>query len=69
MAVHELLVRHNRTRMQQRAYTREEHFHAVEKMALRVLPETPYLMKRYADVTVQHNGHVRIQYLPTATTP
>lgn len=58
MAVHELLVRHNQTRMQQRAYTREEHFHAVERMALRVLPETPYLMKRYADVTVQQNGHV-----------
>ncbi|MBQ1936990.1 MAG: IS21 family transposase, partial [Bacteroidales bacterium] len=58
MAVYELLVRHNRTRMQQRAYTREEHFHAVERMTLKELPETPYLMKRYADVTVQQNGHV-----------
>ena len=44
--------------MQQRPYTREEHFHAVEKKTLRPLPETPYVMKRYADVTVQQNGHI-----------
>ena len=57
-AVSEFLAHHNRTRMQQRPYTREEHFHAVEKPALRPLPDTPYQMKRYAEVTVQQNGHV-----------
>lgn len=30
-AVAEYLTRHNQTRMQQRPYTREEHFHAIEK--------------------------------------
>ena len=44
--------------MQQRPYTREEHFHAIEKPELRPLPATPYQMKRYAEVTVQQNGHV-----------
>ena len=57
-AVSEFLTCHNQTRMQQRPYTREEHFYAVEKPALRPLPETPYEMKRYAEVTVQQNGHV-----------
>ncbi len=57
-AVSEYLARHNRTRMQQRPYTREEHFHAVEKSELRPLPDTPYQMKRYAEVTVQQNGHI-----------
>ncbi|HNX66786.1 MAG TPA: IS21 family transposase [Bacteroidales bacterium] len=57
-SVAEFLKAHNRTRMQQRPYSREEHFHAVEKEALKPLPDTPYTMKRYADVTVQQNGHV-----------
>jgi transposase len=57
-AVTELLRNHNRTRMQQRPYTREEHFHAVEKETLKPLPDVPYMMRRYADVTVQQNGHV-----------
>lgn len=57
-AVSEFLTCHNQTRMQQRPYTREEHFYAVEKPELRPLPDTPYQMKRYAEVTVQQNGHV-----------
>ena len=57
-AVAEYLTCHNQTRMQQRPYTREEHFHAIEKPELRPLPATPYQMKRYAEVTVQQNGHV-----------
>ena len=57
-AVAEYLTRHNQTRMQQRPYTREEHFHAIEKPELRPLPATPYQMKRYAEVTVLQNGHV-----------
>lgn len=57
-AVAECLACHNQTRMQQRPYTREEHFHAAEKPELRPLPDTPYQMRRYAEVTVQQNGHV-----------
>ena len=57
-AVFDLLLRHNQTRMQQRPYTREEHFYAVEKDSLQALPTEPYEMKRYTDVTVQQNGHV-----------
>lgn len=57
-AVAGFLRTHNQTRMQQRPYTREEHFHAVEKEVLKPLPDVPYMMKRYADVTVQQNGHV-----------
>lgn len=57
-AVSEFLTCHNQTRMQQRPYTREEHFHAIEKPELRPLPDIPYQMKRYAEVTVQQNGHV-----------
>jgi transposase len=53
-----LLKAHNQTRMQQRPYSREEHFFAVEKQALKPLPAEPYIMKRYADVTIQQNGHV-----------
>lgn len=57
-AVSEFLTCHNQTRMQQRPYTREEHFYAIEKQGLCSLPDTPYQMKRYAEVTVQQNGHV-----------
>lgn len=30
----------------------------MEKPELLLLPATPYQMKRYAEVTVQQNGHV-----------
>ena len=42
-AVAEYLTRHNQTRMQQRPYTREEHFHAIEKPELRPLPRLSQL--------------------------
>lgn len=57
-AIVELLRDHNRTRMQQRPYSREEHFFAIEKETLKPLPNEPYQMKRYAEVTIQQNGHV-----------
>jgi len=59
-AVWGLLEEHNRTRMQKRQYSREEHFHAIEKAALQPLPEGIYEMKCYADVHVQRNGYVEI---------
>ncbi len=57
-AVWSLMLEHNRTRMQMRPYSREEHFHASEKDTLRPLPDRPYQMQYYADVTVQQNGFV-----------
>ena len=57
-AVWELLKAHNQTRMQQRTYSREEHFFSVEKGVLKPLPATPYQMRYYSDVTVQQNSHV-----------
>jgi transposase len=57
-AVDALLLEHNRTRMQMRPYSREEHFYACEKETLGELPKEPYEMRRYADVTVQQNGFV-----------
>lgn len=59
-AVWELLDKHNRTRLQKRPYSREEHFHAIEKAALQPLPQGIYEMKYYADVHVQKNGYVEI---------
>lgn len=58
--VTELVQLHNRTRMQQRGYTREERFHSAEKSHLKVLPDTVFEPKSYAKVTVQPNGTVLI---------
>jgi hypothetical protein len=57
-AVWELMLAHNRKRMQMRPYSREEHFHAAEKETLQPLPAQPYQMQYYAEVTVQQNGFV-----------
>lgn len=59
-AVWKLLKEHNRTRMQKRPYSREEHFYASEKNALQPLPEGIYEIKNYADVKVQYNGYVEL---------
>ena len=47
---------HNRKRMQQRPYSREEHFLAIEKPTLRPLPETDFEIRSYADLKVGING-------------
>ena len=57
-AVWEKMLEHNQTRMQQRPYSREEHFNAAEKSTLGPLPEASYETKYYADLTVQLNGFI-----------
>jgi transposase len=47
---------HNQTRMQQRAYSREEKFLAQEKHTLSPLPTTSFEMKYYADLRVATNN-------------
>jgi transposase len=57
-AVEEKMLEHNQTRMQQRPYSREEQFFAVEKGALSPLPDEPYQMKFYCDLQVRNDGFV-----------
>lgn len=57
-AVTEKMSEHNQTRMQQRPYSREEQFFAVEKQALASLPDEPYQMKFYCDLQVRSDGFV-----------
>lgn len=57
-AVSEKIREHNQTRMQQRPYSREEHFFAAEKKELAPLPKDPYEMKFYSDLQVQQNGFI-----------
>lgn len=47
---------HNRKRMQQHPYSREEHFLAVEKPELSSLPATDFEIKSYAKLKVGLNG-------------
>jgi transposase len=47
---------HNRKRMQQHPYSREEHFLAIEKPALRQLPETDFEVRCYTTLKVGVNG-------------
>ena len=47
---------HNQTRMQQKAYSRQEKFLADEKCALSVLPEKGFQMKYYASLKVALNN-------------
>lgn len=56
--VSHLLKDYNQTRMQQRPYSREEHFHSSEKASLQPLPDEIYEMKCYSHVTVKDTGEV-----------
>jgi hypothetical protein len=47
---------HNRKRMQQRPYSREEHFLAIEKPELRPLPNTDFEIRSYSNLKVGVNG-------------
>lgn len=49
----------NQTRMQKRPYTREERFHAMEKLLLQPLPEEVFEMRYYADLKVGSNNCAR----------
>lgn len=57
-AVSQKILEHNQTRMQQRPYSREEQFFAVEKNALSPLPEHPYEMKFSCNLQVRNDGFV-----------
>jgi len=53
---------HNQTRMQQKPFSREECFVAHEKHLLKPLPDLPFEVKYYKELTVAKNNHV---YLST----
>lgn len=55
-AVAEKMLAHNRKRMQQHPFSREEHFLAIEKPALKPLPPTDFEIRCYADLKVGVNG-------------
>ena len=57
-AVSQKMLEHNQTRMQQRPFSREEQFFAVEKDTLSPLPEHPYEMKFTCDLQVRNDGFV-----------
>lgn len=59
-AISELVRAHNQTRMQEHPYTREERFHAMERVELRPLPEHIYEVKYTNTVTVDPRGEVRL---------
>ena len=55
-AIAEKMLAHNRKRMQQHSYTREEHFLATEKGQLQTLPQDKFEVRHYADLQVGLNG-------------
>ena len=57
-AVTEKILAHNRKRMQRLPYTREEHFIATEKPALRPLPDTDYEIRSRTELKVGQNGFI-----------
>lgn len=52
---------HNQTRMQQKKYCREEQFLSKEKPLLRPLPDGPFEIKYYRELTVARNNYVLFQ--------
>ena len=57
-AIAEKVREHNQTRRQQKPYTREEEFLAVEKDHLMPLPDQRFELKYYTELKVAQNGHV-----------
>ena len=57
-AVSQKMLEHNQTRMQQRPFSREEQFFAVEKNALSPLPEQLFEMKLTCDLQVRNDGFI-----------
>jgi len=49
---------HNQTRMQLKPYTREEKYLADEKQLLQPLPDQPFQLKFYRELTVAKNNHI-----------
>ena len=59
-AIGEKVKAHNQTRMQLKPYCREERFLAEEKKMLAPLPEQPYELKSYTELTVNKNNYIMI---------
>jgi transposase len=57
-AIQEKIRDHNQTRMQLKPYSREEKFLADEKQLLIPLPEEPFQLKFYRELTVGKNNHI-----------
>lgn len=57
-AVMQKILEHNQTRMQQRPYSREEHFFAAEKDKLSPLPVQSFEMKYSCSLKVRNDGFV-----------
>jgi len=57
-AIAEKVKMHNQTRMQQKPFSREECFVADEKHLLKPLPDNPFEIKYYKELTVAKNNHV-----------
>lgn len=57
-AIWEHLEKHNRLNFQGRNYSRKEQFDEMERLALQVLPNDRFEMRKHAMVTVMQNGHV-----------
>lgn len=55
-AIEEKMLAHNRKRMQQHPYSREEHFLATEKDQLQSLPHDKFEVRHYAALQVGLNG-------------
>ncbi|WP_229203548.1 IS21 family transposase [Dyadobacter jejuensis] len=53
-----MVEKHNQTRMQQKAYCREEKFLSQEKLLLTKLPEEHFELRHYAVLTVAKNNHI-----------
>lgn len=57
-AIANMVCQHNQTRMQLKPWSREEKFLAEERPLLKELPQTPYEVKYYSELTVAQNNHV-----------
>jgi transposase len=57
-ALFEKTMEHNQTRMQQKAFSREEQFLSEERPLLRSLPENAFEIKHYASLRVGANNHI-----------
>lgn len=59
-AIAEKVLKHNQTRMQDRTYSREEHFISHERKHLQVLPENDFQITYQAKLKVQNNCCIKL---------
>lgn len=60
-AMHEKMLLHNQTRMQEKPYCREEIFMSHEKTHLSALPEFNFEIKLYKELKVAKNNHIQLK--------